>query len=111
MTEGGVVSIVTARADDGRGVQIGHFDRRHRQAPQAPVGPYEVGDERCGRVPEQLGRGVVLLQHSPLAQHRPGEAAGIAERVEVAALGMEPAAVVAIGCGQPGDRPNTEARG
>ena len=47
-----------------------------------------------------------------LAECRAGEAAGVAERVEVAALGVEPGAEVALGAGEaPGLLPVQDARG
>jgi hypothetical protein len=54
--------------DHGRLVQVGDVDGRHRQAPQPPVGAHEVGHERRGRVAQDLGRGVVLLQVTALGQ-------------------------------------------
>ena len=64
------LSIVVPGREHRWGVQICDLDGRDRQAAQSPVGTDEIGDEGGRGTPQHLGRGVVLLEHTPLAQHR-----------------------------------------
>ena len=54
----------------GRVEEVVGVDRRDGQPPDPAVGAHEVGHEGRRRPAEHLARGVVLLQHAALGEHR-----------------------------------------